>query len=662
MNDDLHPARRDAVKLVAISVLILFFELVCIRWSAAYIRLLSYFSNFILLAAFLGIGLGVMLARRRIRLLGFFPAACLAYVILVASAEFEIDIETQAQIYFGQTAPPQGVRLGSLLLLPALYLLIGGLFVLLGQEMGRLLSKFPPVKAYTLNLLGSLAGIAAFPAVAFLRWPPAAWFGISFALLIPLLGGRRWLRWVNTGLMGIAVVIVAVMGQGSIWSPYYKLDVHPVPGRGATIIAANGVTHQVMLDINMKPPLYMFPYGFFPLPPADVLVIGAGTGTDTAAALATGAGRVDAVDIDATIVDIGRELNPNAPYADPRVNVEIDDARTFMQRSDTQYDLIVFGLIDSLTLQSSYSSIRLENYIFTREAFEDVRRHLKPDGLLAVYNYFREPWLVGKIAGMMSDVFGEDPRVIMLDESGSLAMLLAGPRARTIDPVNPGGAGAFAWERGIIGATDDWPFLYMRNPGMPGHYVQFIAIVLALSALSIAAVQPRFRLRISWPFFFLGAAFMLLETRAITRFALLFGSTWLVNSLVFFAILTAVLLANLYVARVRNHPVRLYYALLFIALAAGYLVPLDRLLPEVGAIKYIVASVLAFAPITMAGIVFSSSFKKSTDIPYDFGSNLLGSILGGLLEYTSLAMGYRNLLLLAAVLYALSMWAWQRRR
>ena len=49
--------------------------------------------------------------------------------------------------------------------------------------------------------------------------------------------------------------------------------------------------------------------------------------------------------------------------------------------------------------------------------------------------------------------------------------------------------------------------------------------------------------------FFLGAAFMLLETKAVVQLALLFGSTWLVNSLVFFTALILILLANLYVLK-----------------------------------------------------------------------------------------------------------------
>ena len=51
--------------------------------------------------------------------------------------------------------------------------------------------------------------------------------------------------------------------------------------------------------------------------------------------------------------------------------------------------------------------------------------------------------------------------------------------------------------------------------------------------------------------FFLGAGFMLLETKSVVHMALLFGSTWMVNSIVFFAILVMILCSNLFVLAVR---------------------------------------------------------------------------------------------------------------
>ena len=69
----------------------------------------------------------------------------------------------------------------------------------------------------------------------------------------------------------------------------------------------------------------------------------------------------------------------------------------------------MFALIDSLTLQSSFSGVRLESYMFTEESFRDVRDHLTDDGVLVIYNYFRERWLVDRLANTAAAAFGEEP-------------------------------------------------------------------------------------------------------------------------------------------------------------------------------------------------------------------------------------------------------------
>jgi spermidine synthase len=141
----------------------------------------------------------------------------------------------------------------------------------------------------------------------------------------------------------------------------------------------------------------------------DVLVLGAGSGTDVAAALKHGARHVDAVEIDPVIMRLGRTYHPDRPYADPRVTQINDDARHFLRTTDKKYDLVVFALIDSLTMQSSFSGVRLESYMFTEESFRAVRDRLSPNGLLIVYNYFREPWLVDRLANIAAAAFNAEP-------------------------------------------------------------------------------------------------------------------------------------------------------------------------------------------------------------------------------------------------------------
>src|SRR5256885_15144762 len=152
------------------------------------------------------------------------------------------------------------------------------------------------------------------------------------------------------------------------------------------------------------------------------MIIGAGSGNDVSAALRAGVKRADAVEIDPRIYEIGRRLHPDKPYADARVTVRLDDGRSFARTTPGKYDLAVYALVDSLVLHSGYSSLRLENFLFTREAFEDVKRTLKPGGVFAMYNYYRQGWVIGRLKTMAEKVFGKEngPIVISLPDQESI--------------------------------------------------------------------------------------------------------------------------------------------------------------------------------------------------------------------------------------------------
>jgi len=152
--------------------------------------------------------------------------------------------------------------------------------------------------------------------------------------------------------------------------------------------------------------------------------------------------------------------------------------------------------------------------------------------------------------------------------------------------------------------------------------------------------------------FCMGAAFLLLETKNVVQFALLFGTTWFVNSLVFVGILLAVYLAIEVARRVDLGPSwRLYLALL-VALVVAWLVQPELLLKLTVVPRFVVAIVIAFAPVFLANLVFARRFRDVSASNLAFAANLLGAMVGGVLEYASLLTGYRALLILIAVLYA----------
>ncbi|HEY5741756.1 MAG TPA: methyltransferase domain-containing protein, partial [Terrimicrobiaceae bacterium] len=339
------------------SFLVLFLEVALIRWIPAYIRLLAYFSNFILLASFLGIGVGCLLAQSRWRLFAWFP---LLQAIMIAAVYFlrlEVAIPTTGSIYFSSGTTERVVVVESALLLPLVFAMVAALFCCLAQRMGKEMVAFKPLLGYTINLLGSLAGVAFFALISWLQLAPTWWFAIAFAAAIPLLllvepdsaPTRKWRAIVaaNIALLAIALFWVMVLARDTLWSPYYKITV----GRqGAdTVVEVNNIFHQSMAPLDHKEYFYQWPYMAFGDTFQNVLVLGAGTGTDVAAALKHGAAHVDAVEIDPLIVRLGREHHPDAPYSDPRVTVVIDDARHFLRTTSKKYDLVVFALIDSLT-------------------------------------------------------------------------------------------------------------------------------------------------------------------------------------------------------------------------------------------------------------------------------------------------------------------------
>jgi spermidine synthase len=538
---------------------------------------------------------------------------------------------------------------------------------------------------------------------------PVWWFGLVLAalayFLLPAPPGRA-LMFGAAGLL-ILLMVLPARGARQFWSPYYRIDYT----RESKLITVNLMGHQQMVSRAAAFPAYALPYlltrdaGRPPI--SRVLIIGAGSGNDVSRALEWQASRVDAVEIDPVIYRLGQQYHPDRPYADPRVTVHLDDGRNFLRSSRDKYDLIVYALVDSLVLHSSHSNIRLESYLFTKEAFADVRDHLAPGGLFVMYNYFRHGWVVGRLQETLEETFGpKNPLVFSLPARSAIApdqvlfdeftVFMAGATdpiraafARQPEywlkenvPPNPqtpdgfkASPGPGAWRHFsptvVIPpttqqrlATDDWPFLYLRTASVPALSLRGMAIMGSIAAAMIAPVSWRRRpggsavpgqsRGFALQMFFLGAGFMLIETKAVVHMALLFGSTWTVNSIVFFAVLVTILIANLFVLATRPVRVWPYYAGLAATLAAGALVPLDVFLGRPWLIQVAGSCVLAFAPIVFAGVVFALRFGKAAEPDRALGANVAGATFGGLAEYSSMVLGFQHLVLVALAFYALS--------
>jgi SAM-dependent methyltransferase len=735
-------SRRNGLEVFAVSALVLFLELACIRWFPAHVLLLTFFTNSVLLACFLGMSIGCLVAKHEHNYLTWTTPILLVGILaahgaeLVPRLERMVDVGDNTQVvYFGAEKYSDIAHF-----VVPMEVLCGFFFIVIclamvgpGQELGRSLARVPHrVQAYTINIAGSLAGIVAFSLGSYLELSPPYWFTVIAVAIAwyltresPPAGGFAWVKLVAPLA---ALVILASWRSGSFgfdrtvpgttyWSPYYRIDYENAPRRN---ISVNLIGHQRMEPLDRYHE-YAFPHMLRrdvqrlehqpEKPFDDVLVIGAGSGNDVSRALRWNVGHVDAVEIDPVIIRLGRRDHPAQPYSDPRVSLHNDDGRNFIRSSDKSYDLIVYALVDSLVLHSSFSNIRLESYLFTKEAFDDVRRHLKPNGIFATYNYFRQGWVVSRLEKTLRASFGTDPIVIMLPYRdsvepdatfGAFTILLSGSE-EALAPIRKAYAanGTYwldkqnvapesktngflegpppsvtqdddRWTRFGLAqviqpaddlplATDDWPFLYMRKPMVPNLSLRAAAIMAALG-LALLYLFDRSKTAgrskrggYDATMFFLGAGFMLVETKAVVRMALLFGSTWIVNSIVFFAVLVLILLANLYVLRFQPRTLWAAFIGLLVTLLLTVFVPLDALLGLSRVEQILLSSALVAAPIFFAGIVFATRFAKVKEPDRAFGANIAGAMLGGLAEYSSMRLGFQYVGFVAIGFYLLAL-------
>jgi SAM-dependent methyltransferase len=664
---------RPALRLALTSATLLFVELALIRWIPANVKYVGFFSNFVLMASFLGIGLGILLGRRfRDPLVSPFPILLLGLTFLVLGAKLNIQVSGGNEIFFGLSDSTSADV--NYVVLPAVIALVVALMASLALPLGPLLRSMPPIRAFAVDIAGSLTGIAAFVLLSLAGTGPVTWFGIVGLALALLALGSRVTAWSALGAAAMVLVVLAVARVGAAsqesWSPYYRITAtdeslavtSTAQGAGGQpkYLAVDGIPHQAMLssDEAASSPLHEQVYRWFPDRTfRNVLIIGAGSGTDTALALARGAGHVDAVEIDPELARIGREFHREHVYADPRVTVTVNDGRAFLRSTTAHYDLIVFALTDSLTLVTSTGSVRLESFLFTDEAIASARDRLSPDGVFVMYNTYRQPWLVSKLAAMATTAFGPAAPPIVKLVGPSAAVIGAGPGVQAVASSLPAGEIDRLPAVGDpvpLEATDDWPFLYLRVPDIAGHYLTALAFLLAFAVAAVALATRTVGLsvrRISPHFLVLGSAFLLLETKSLVSFSLLFGTTWLVNAMAFFAILASVLLAIGVNSRLRPDNPAPLYGLLLGAIALAFLVPPEALLIDPPELRYALAAVISFLPVFLANLVFTWSFRETDAADLAFASNLVGAMLGGALEYVALVTGFRFLLVIVATLY-----------
>jgi spermidine synthase len=687
-------------KLALASVLGLFLELLMIRWVSSEIQIFAYFKNFVLIACFLGFGLGCYLVHRRISLFSLLlPLVTLAIIIKLPwpalrrlieglpgfiGASSEVNVWGVPYIALGSSALAL-LALATLVIVP-IVALISFAFVPVGQLVGWYLENARNgIFGYTVNIIGSLAGIALYTLLCFWFQPPAVWFLLAGIMLVWFVWPIARLRWAAAVvvLFCVAMTLIGPGGEGKVyWSPYQKLIVRPVHQDGELTgyeLTTNGSWYQQMFNLSPsfvkshakyfeQNPIewnaYNVPYHFYQNPPS-VLVLGAGSGNDVAAALRNGAGHVTAVEIDPLILKLGKSLHFEKPYDSPKVTPVLDDARSYVETTSDRYDMVVFSLLDSHTTSSYYSNIRIDNYVYTVEALQATKRLLKPDGIMVVKFYVSTPWIAGRLSGLLQTVFGRPPMELQASASTFTTpgrFYIAGSEARIAQALTEPSLAAYVkthqdFETAKASlTTDDWPYFYQHEPGLPGSVVILSAVLVILCWLFMGKIGVTAG-SIRWHFFFLGAGFLLLEAQIISKMALLFGTTWLVNSIVISGLLLLIVASNFLVQWMPELPVTIGYVGILVTIVAGYFIPLERFFFQSIWLKALAATGVLCLPVFFAGIVFIRSFAKEGFRSEALGSNLLGALMGGVLESLSMWTGIRSMLVIAGLLYLASWWA-----
>ena len=682
-------------KLALVSFVILFLELLLIRLIGTEVRIFAYLSNLLLLATFVGSGIGMLVKRKFSLQVSFILLLIIVLLVRVGLFSGITDLLASLNeniIWFQSDVSSLGGVTVGLALTLLLFFLVLFVFVPLGQYLGRLFeSSTGIILAYSINVAASIFGMWAFYALSWLAFSPfVGIIVIQLALIWLIEGKKHWPAVVSV------IVLTIVVGWGvpdqtsgwikTVWSPYQKLSLFEYSKDDLThsgyLLNVNGVTYMGLYDLSEErrswiedqvknvtlsktynarfADQYQLPY-LIKAGVKDALIIGAGGGNDVAAAVRADVMAIDAVEIDPQIIKLGQEYHPEKPYASERVNTIIADGRTFLNQTSKRYDLVVMGLADSHTLSSTLTNIRLDHYLYTQESLAAVKKTLKPDGLLYLSFDVNEKSGAGaKIAKNLRTVFGHEPIIFELRDTTFFGLggviFITGSQAGNTErylSANPDlqkfiTNRLVSYDTNIRPLTDNWPYLYLKQPQIPSIYlwVSLCLILLFLAWHRMASWQGNFR----WDFFALGAGFLLYEFQNVSKTGLLFGSTWVTNLFTITAILLFILLANLIQAK---YPMslKLAYGGLVLSFGAQLLVPLEALNALAFYSKVIWGSLFLNLPLFFSAVIFITLFRQAKEKSAAFASNLIGSAAGGLLEVLSFLWGIQSLLFIALGFY-----------
>jgi hypothetical protein len=661
------PGVHRAWKIALISFSILVLELALIRQIPAQVRAISYFTNLLFMAAFSGMGLGCILQRQR-SLAPALPAGLLLlFGFIWLGRGIVVFPEAHDVHYWLDNVSPAAEALQFPLFPTALAaFLLGALpFVALGQQLARSMDHHEKLVAYGWDIAGSLAGTLVFAICSLLSVPPWLWpplVGAAFAAVFVKGRVRRSVY----ALAGVPFLLLSQSSLEALWSPYYYVQ-YQAEETGMRVYV-NSSFHQFAIDFESDVPehrqmqqailaKWSQPYEIYRnshggKSPGRVLILGAGTGNDVYVARQNGALEITAVEIDPAILRLGIEVNPTRPYDDPRVRIVNDDARHFLQSTDQEFDMVVFGTLDSQSLLSSYSNLRLENYVYTAESLQSTRDILASDGMATLYYSVFKPWLYARIYSTVRHAFGDDMMLFQTRDPFLFNTVVVASKAPGILHDAPEVVKALGHS---IPSVDDWPFIYLERPTLSGIYLKLFAALAVLMLIAFATLRRLHPVAgLNSNFFFLGLGFTLMQSSAIVRLALLFGSTWTVNAVVFSSALAMIWLANWMVLRGRAPSIGTAWPLLVVFVGLNALLPIGPVLALETPLRVVTAGLSIGVPVFFAAVCFSRLFARQTFTGFALGINLIGAMGGGLIEYLSMLIGMQAVWGVVGVVYLLA--------
>lgn len=671
--------------LIAIAAgLGLYLELAIIRMHSSFFQMFAFFKNFSLLSCLLGLGVGYLFGNKKIYSLKWvFPFMTIQILLMyfLKNTPFALFIQNPIteRLAMGQGFVEGFFQFFIIYSFIVLIFIFNAMtFVPLGHLVSNLMYSQKKLQSYSSNLLGSIAGIVVFALLSIYWTGPSLWFLLGFIILI-FFQKKNYLNIIFSGSSLFILLLIFLIPKDSneknIYSPYQLISVIYEEDTVQRVKASN-LFFQTPYSLDKLDTSYFLPFKASNEVPKKILIVGSGTGNDTAAAISSGVDSIDAVEIDPVIIDLGK-YHPNKPYEDQKVNVIKNDARNFIRHTNEKYDLILYGLLDSHTSLSSNGGIRLDSYVYTVQAFEEAKKKLTKDGYISLTFGVASKKLGIKIFRMLKKAFNDkDPTVYMyvpgaekLDDKffvdGDLYKknfieakytFLISNNANKVFRFNDQSDIAKVNffdndEIKVSLSNDDWPFFYMPVKIWPKSYVIILILIFVCSFLFIKKTSTLNRKNFSITCFFLGAGFMLIETKGITEIALIYGSTWFVITIVIGFILLMAYLANLLIIKNGQIKSSIIYFLLIISLLFGYFFTFVDTTIFSSIILKIVVPLILTVPIFFSGLAFSKELSVENHVGVALSSNILGAIFGGLIEYNSMYFGFKSLYLLGIVMY-----------